>query len=328
MAAVAGPAAPPVVPAPAMREIRLNVPPQFDGNRKKYTNFIQAVLLYLGINQHILTTNEQKIGFTLSYMTEKEASLWRDSWIRQNQTAGVLTYPTWATFLTDLNMAFKPIDDVGEAMHLMQQLRQGAKTAEELNTEWTLLARQADIMGAGDVTLINLYQKTLNRPLLEKILDGENVPNTIQGWLDRAVQMDNNYRRKMAILGKTRDNRTQNAGRRFFRPSNQYIQKPTQRDPNAMDVDALSIKQREEAMRKGACFGCGEVGHISRNCPKKKGYGQGGQGGNAGQTGQSGTSGKTWTKGKDLLAHIRTLTAGLAADELEELMKGAEESGF
>ena len=38
-----------------------------------------------------------------------------------------------------------------------------------------------------------------------------------------------------------------------------------------MDVDALSIKAREEAMRKGACFGCGEIGHISRNCPKKKG---------------------------------------------------------
>jgi hypothetical protein len=55
---------------------------------------------------------------------------------------------------------------------------------------------------------------------------------------------------------------------------------------------------------------------------------QGGQGGNTGQPGQSETSGKTWTKGKDLLAHIRILTVNLAADELEELMKGAEESGF
>jgi len=35
------------------------------------------------------------------------------------------------------------------------------------------------------------------------------------------------------------------------------------KDPNAMDVDALSVKQQEEAMRKGACFGCGEIGHIS-----------------------------------------------------------------
>ena len=100
------------------------------------------------------------------------------------------------------------------------------------------------------------------------------------------------------------------------------------KDPNAMDVDALSIKQREEAMKKGACFGCGEIGHISRNCPKKRQGGYGGRGGNAGQPGQSGTSGNSWTKGKDLLAHIRTLTAGLPANELEEFMKEAEESGF
>jgi hypothetical protein len=170
-------------------------------------------------------------------------------------------------------------------------------------------------MNAGDVILINLYQKTLNRPLLEKILDGENVPKMIQGWLDKAVQMDNNYQRKMAILGKTRDNRAQqNTGRRFLRPSNQYVQNQM-KDPNAMDVDVLSTKQREEAMRKGACFRCGEIGHISRNCPKKnRGYGQGGQGGNTGQAGQSGTAEKTWNKGKDLLAHIQTLTAGLPAN--------------
>ncbi len=95
-----------------------------------------------------------------------------------------------------------------------------------------------------------------------------------------------------------------------------------------MDVDALSIKAHEEAMRKGACFGCGKIGHISCNCPKKRGYRQGGQGGNAGQSGQSGTPEKTRTKGKNLLTHIRSLTTGLSAEEHEELMKGAKESGF
>ena len=123
-----------------------------------------------------------------------------------------------------------------------------------------------------------------------------------------------------------RDNRgQQNTGWRN-RPFQRNI--VPQKDPNAMDVDALSIKAREETMKIGVCFGCGEIGHISRNCPKKRGYGQGGRGGNAGQPGQPGMPGKTWTKGKDLLAHIRSLTAGLSAEEHEELMKGAEESGF
>jgi len=212
-------------------------------------------------------------------------------------------------------------------MHKLRALKQGSKSAEELITEFNLLCGQAGILGSGDTTLISLFQPALNKPLLEKILDSETIPTTIQGWRNKTIQLDNNYRRKMAILGKTRENRGQtanNTGRRFFRPNNQQIQ-TQMKDPNTMNVDALSIKQREETMRKGACFRCGEVGHISRNCPKKRQGGYGGQGGNARQSGTSGTS---WTKGKDLLTHIRTLTANLLLNELEELLKEAEQTGF
>ena len=37
-----------------------------------------------------------------------------------------------------------------------------------------------------------------------------------------------------------------------------------------MDVDLLSTEKRDEAMRKGLCFGCGKHGHLSRDCPDKK----------------------------------------------------------
>jgi hypothetical protein len=209
-------------------------------------------------------------------------------------------FPLFEDFIDELNAAFEPVDAVGDAMKKLRTLKQGTRSAEELVTEFNLFCSKAGITQSGDTTLINLFQPGLNKPLLEKILDGETVPMTIAGWKAKAIQLDNNYRRKMAILGKTRDNRgqqTTNTGRRFYRPNNQQT-----KDPNAMDVDALSIKQREEGMKKGACFGCGKVGHISRNCPKKQRYG--GQGGNAGKSGQTGTS-KTWIKGKELLSHIR-----------------------
>jgi hypothetical protein len=326
MAAVPPTAVAAPVAAPS-REIRLNLPSVFDGSRNKFKHFHQATLLYLSVNRHIFQTDEQKIAFVLSYLAEKEAAQWRDSWVgrKTDATTGDINYPTWAVFIAELLHDFSPIDEIGDAMHALQTLRQGSKTAEDVSVEWALLVTKAGIANAGDTTLINLYQKILNRPLLEKILDGDNVPTTVQGWKDKAVQLDNNYRRKMTILGKTRDKRgaptTNNTGRRFFRPNQGQA-----KDPNAMDVDTLSVRQREEAMRKGACFGCGEIGHISRNCPKKQRYG-----GNSGQGGQSSAPApapKAWTKGKDLLAHIRTLTAGLAAEELEELMKEAEESGF
>ncbi len=212
--AQAGPTGPPRLQVPAgpahaapTRELRLNPPPVFDGSRKKYENFLQAILLYTGLNQHIFNTDELKIGYTLSFLTEKEAAQWRESWVRRNTAAGAINYPTWTVFETELSAAFRPIDQVGDAMHRMETLRQGGKTAEELNTEWDLLVGQAGIDGAGDTTLVKAYHKVLNRPLLEKILDGDTVPTTIDGWKAKAVQLDNNYRRKMAILGKTRDNR-------------------------------------------------------------------------------------------------------------------------
>ena len=103
-------------------------------------------------------------------------------------------FPTFDDFLTELDRAFSPIDSVGDAMHKLQALKQGSKSAEELITEFNLLCGQAGILGSGDTTLISLFQPALNKPLLEKILDGETIPMTIQGWKNKAIQLDNNYR--------------------------------------------------------------------------------------------------------------------------------------
>ena len=43
----------------------------------------------------------------------------------------------------------------------------------------------------------------------------------------------------------------------------------TQKDPNTMDVDAMSIEERNKLMKKGACFRCKKPGHLSKDCPTK-----------------------------------------------------------
>ena len=42
------------------------------------------------------------------------------------------------------------------------------------------------------------------------------------------------------------------------------------KDPNAMDVDSMSTKERSALMKKGACFNCKMIGDLSRDCPNKK----------------------------------------------------------
>ena len=44
----------------------------------------------------------------------------------------------------------------------------------------------------------------------------------------------------------------------------------TKKNPNAMDVDLLSTEKRDEAMRKGLCFGCGKHRHLNKDCPDRK----------------------------------------------------------
>ena len=90
----------------------------------------------------------------------------------------------------------------------------------------------------------------------------------------------------------------------------------SQKDPNAMDVDAMTTQEREDIMRKGLCFGCKEPGHISKNCPKK----------NQGQAPPPPPQ-KKW-KGKELHAHIKALIAQMEDDDANTFFEEAAKEGF
>src|SRR5690606_29325497 len=44
----------------------------------------------------------------------------------------------------------------------------------------------------------------------------------------------------------------------------------SERDPDAMDIDAISTEERTRMMKTGSCFYCREQGHIAKECPKKR----------------------------------------------------------
>ena len=90
------------------------------------------------------------------------------------------------------------------------------------------------------------------------------------------------------------------------------------RDPNAMDVDAMSTEERNILMKKGACFTCKTIGHISRDCPhkKKKNFPP------------PTTSNLQKMKGKELHAHVRALLAEMEEDDVNEFFADATESNF
>ena len=252
------------------KEIGINKPTPFDGDRKKVHSFIQECKVYLAINRKVYTTDEAKVAFVLSYMTEKEALKWKETYLTSitNQDGDII-FPTIKVFWELIDEYFKPADRVQDATNKLSILKQGKRPVEELVTEFRLLAAQAGMTNetsADNLHLIRLFRNTLHPNLAKKILFSESVPKTFKEWMDRAIQYDTNYRMAMAILGKPTNGERSTSTSTYSHSR----RTPEHKDPNAMDIDAMSMEKRTALMRKGACFICEEPGHLARYCPKKK----------------------------------------------------------
>jgi len=292
------------------KEIGINKPTPFTGDRKKVATFIQEAKVYLTINKNIYDNDETKIAFMLSYMTDKEALLWKELYIEQITDAnGDLVFPTFKEFLDNLKEAFKAADRTGEAMNALNNLKQGNKTAEELSTEFRLLAGQAGLEAkshSDHIHLIGLFRNALRSSLSRRILFGEVVPKTIEEWISKAIQYDTNYRMAIALTGQT-NRMTGNINRNRWTPRTTET-----KDPNAMDIDNMTVEERSKLMKQGACFNCKQRGHMAKDCPDKKSH----------------FSPSKKLSAKDLFTQIRALTKEEKIDFTNLMMNETEETGF
>jgi hypothetical protein len=122
----------------------------------------------------------------------------------------------------------------------------------------------------------------------------------------RSAIMKTTKNRGNPSLNTNRNQTSGNGPRRF------YFNKE-ERDPNAMDIDAMSPEQ-VDMMKKCLFFLCKKPGHISRNCPDKN-------------QGQSSPPPKKM-KRKDLYMHMKALMTKMDNDKVEEFFKESEEQGF
>ena len=63
------------------KELRINPPTNFTGNRDDLDNFEQDCTLYLTLNKIVYETDEKQIIFILSYMTEGATHAWKEAFI-------------------------------------------------------------------------------------------------------------------------------------------------------------------------------------------------------------------------------------------------------
>jgi len=79
--------------------IRMRTPPDFNGNKSKYEEWIDLVEGYLNANSKMYDNDEKKIGFALSFMTSSNATKWQIAKRREHKKRGLNAIPP--TFLVD-----------------------------------------------------------------------------------------------------------------------------------------------------------------------------------------------------------------------------------
>src|SRR6202522_2118829 len=155
-----------------------------------------------------------------------------------------------------------------------------------------------------DKALTEYFMEGVNTGILQKIFAQEKLPATITEWYERTSKCDSHYRRVQEILGRRRGTsgnaQTTNDMKKPFIPK--FTLK--EQDPNAMDVDRLSTKERTEHVAKGQWFKRHKKENLARNSEEQK---------------PNQKFGQYKKTAKIVLAQIRNIVAGMDPKEKDEV---------
>ena len=252
-----------------------------------------------------------------------DADSWRASFLRKATT---LTedpnFGTWKDFLQKLQDSFKPYDLKGEALDKIIKLWQGTTSIKDHIVKFKVLLSDSGVAEDSPAGL-NYFQKSIRVLLLRKILDWDDVPDTLADWYKKVLKTNNNYHRVQRILKWDAPKKEEGKPRWNFWKEKGDI---------TMDMDVITRvyktmtdKEKTELMKKGLCFHCKKARHLSWDCPEKKGKGA------TPATPATTSTSATPTKkmmAKELTAYIWSLMALLNDEEKTVFYDEAEKEGF
>ncbi|PFH49863.1 hypothetical protein AMATHDRAFT_146584 [Amanita thiersii Skay4041] len=241
-------------------------PPLYDGSMATCKAFINACRLYISAKPHKFTILQVKIMWVLGFMQTGMAQLFWD------QFMGYMNSPAFRTqylesnkldpiklLYADIYKAFGNPNKQVTAIQEITTIKQGMKTGKEhiQSFFFFFLNSKCYLLGYGKMVGIHEFKRSLNSPLLDKIMVVPDLPTTLEKWYNLAVHLDRQWRQAIAEK-KSWDqtqplNRTNNPDNQFETPLSWLT-----RDPNAMDVDC----NRSQCQ----CYNCGQVGHFACNC--------------------------------------------------------------
>ena len=267
------PPTPPITKTTTAKPIELwiGASEAYDGSFETSRQWLNAIQLYLLINEDVYNNDDKKFVFVLSYMTKGSALTWATTFRENSVNAtGTVTLGTYINFITKFNEDFKQRDVTGAAIAWLTTKRM------VLKKDWTyfpplnqyILEFQNHIARANikdPNVLIRYFSTGIPPSLMQRIMSMDTIPTTIQEWYSKAIHFQTQWERAEEI-----SKRNQRPIQHLYQP---FTPTPSRtKDPNAMDVDIVCVgkltpKERKQCIKKGLCFCCRKLGHLSGECP-------------------------------------------------------------
>jgi hypothetical protein len=232
-------------PEKDIRRPKAILPTPFTGERRDWTMFMVQSLLYMESYQEFFQDDKMKAVWFLQQFAGEAPKAWATGILLT--TGSPQEHPglrSWTRLMTEAAEMWGPADLVQEAARKMRSLRQ-FKSVAEYHAEFIQYAYTS---GYNQQALAESFYFGLKDSIKDMMVHEER-PKTLGTMLSLALKFE------ARILARMGERRTGGADR-----------------PRASaKTTKLSQQQRNEYMKAGKCFECGEQGHRARNCTKKKG---------------------------------------------------------
>ena len=119
-----------------------------------------------------------------------------------------------------------------------------------------------------DKTLIEYFIEGINAGILQKIFGQNLLPTMIGKWYEATTKFDSQHRRLQEIISRKRG--ITGFQIQMKKSNTPRFSRSYQNNPNAMDIDRLTTKEREKHYKENRCFNCHKIGHQARDCRSPK----------------------------------------------------------
>jgi Domain of unknown function (DUF4939) len=305
-------------PTNGSKELNLNKPNTFNGNREGFKKFLQDIEVYMDVNHETYNNNLRKIAFILSFMRTGSAATWKAQFIEEAYAKPIPANPndrfgTYMTFRKELIEVFSMFNSVGDTLDELQSLRKKkTNLIDEHIARFKMLAIKLKIDTINPLS-IELFKETLPWALTVQLMKLETLLKTIDDWYKWAATLDHEHHKLNWAIEWTRKTlaKEKTTQRKYYFPWRE-------RDPNAMDVNRLMVNKWNKLIKEGRCFKYRNTGHRANKCPEDKND----------KKKKAKEEPRKKMNGWELHAHVQALFKDMTDKDREEFLKGAEEAGF